>query len=87
MIRFTCLSRNAWTAAATARYVLPVPAGPTPIVMVFFKTEAIYPLSDGLGFDGTTLGGDAQHVAGQFRDLLLLARTHQVHHIPHILFP
>ena len=42
MMRLTCLSRKAWTAAATARYVLPVPAGPTPMVTVFFRTEAIY---------------------------------------------
>ena len=28
-------------AAATARYVLPVPAGPTPIVMVFFEMAFI----------------------------------------------
>lgn len=42
MMRFTCLSRKAWTAAATARYVLPVPAGPTPMVTVFFRTDLIY---------------------------------------------
>jgi len=42
MIRFTLRSRNAATAAATARYVLPVPAGPTPMVMVFFKTDSMY---------------------------------------------
>ena len=41
-MRFTCLSRNACTAAATARYVLPVPAGPTPMVTVFFRTDLIY---------------------------------------------
>ncbi len=42
IMRLTCLSRNAATAAATARYVLPVPAGPTPMVTVFLVTELTY---------------------------------------------
>ena len=29
-------------AVGVTRYVLPVPAGPTPMVMVFFKTDSIY---------------------------------------------
>ena len=42
MMRFTCLSRKAATAAATARYVLPVPAGPTPMVTVCFRMALTY---------------------------------------------
>ncbi len=34
MMRLTCLACNACTAFATARYVLPVPAGPMPKTMV-----------------------------------------------------
>ncbi len=42
MMRLTCCARNAVTAIATARYVLPVPAGPTPIVTVFFRMLSQY---------------------------------------------
>ena len=56
MMRFTCFSRNACTAAATARYVLPVPAGPTPMVTVFFSTDAIYSFWPSVfGFTGRPL--------------------------------
>ena len=34
MMRVTCLVCSAWTALAMARYVLPVPAGPTPKTIV-----------------------------------------------------
>ena len=34
MMRLTSLFCSAWTAFATARYVLPEPAGPMPKVMV-----------------------------------------------------
>ena len=42
MMRLTCLARKAATAAATARYVLPVPAGPTPMVTGLWSTACTY---------------------------------------------
>ena len=56
MMRLTCLSRKAATAAATARYVLPVPAGPTPMVTVLWSTDLIYSFCPMvLGFTGRPL--------------------------------
>ena len=42
MIFSTCLLLNAATARHTARYVLPVPAGPTPNTTVLFLTASTY---------------------------------------------
>ena len=42
MMRPTCLPKNAFTAMAVARYVLPVPAGPMPKVMVFLRMASTY---------------------------------------------
>ena len=42
MMRLTRSARNAATASATARYVLPVPAGPTPSVIVFCSMASRY---------------------------------------------
>ena len=41
-MRLTCFALKAATATATAKKVLPVPAGPTPMVMVFFLMASIY---------------------------------------------
>ena len=42
MMRPTCLPKNACTAMAVARYVLPVPAGPMPKVMVLLRMASTY---------------------------------------------
>ena len=42
MMRSTSLFLSATTAMATARYVLPVPAGPMPKVSVFFLIASTY---------------------------------------------
>ena len=86
MMRFTCLSRKAATAAATARYVLPVPAGPTPMVTVCFRMALTYSLlADGLGLDGPALAGDADHILGQLADALGLTGAHQPDDVAHML--
>jgi hypothetical protein len=41
-MRLTFFALNADTAIATARYVLPVPAGPTPKVMSFCSIASTY---------------------------------------------
>jgi len=41
-MRLTSLARSALTAMATARKVLPVPAGPTPSTTVFFLMAFTY---------------------------------------------
>ena len=43
-------------------------------------------LAQGLGLDGLSFGGDAEHVLGQGADLVLVARPHQVDDVAHILF-
>ena len=42
-------------------------------------------MPDGLGLDGPALGGDAENVAGQLGDFLLLPRPDHADHIPDIL--
>ncbi len=42
MMRLICLSSSARTASATARYVLPVPAGPTANTMSLARTRSTY---------------------------------------------
>ncbi len=42
MMRPTCLPKKAATAIAVARYVLPVPAGPMPNVIVFLRMASTY---------------------------------------------
>ncbi|SKZ70205.1 Uncharacterised protein [Mycobacteroides abscessus subsp. abscessus] len=42
MMRLTALPCSAWTALAIARYVLPVPAGPSPNTMVLLSMASTY---------------------------------------------
>ena len=42
-------------------------------------------LTDGLGLDGAALGGDADHILGQFRHPLTLAAAAQADDIAHML--
>ena len=42
-------------------------------------------LPDGLGLDGTALGGDADHILGQFGNALRLTAAAQADHIAHML--
>ena len=50
---------------------------------VFQHTVHIPLLSDGLGLDGTALGGDADDIAGQLADLVRLSASGKADHIAH----